>query len=1391
MTSKVNLRDFNNTSLELQQDLARSTPKQCVTLTHSVPSVQMYCALRSKLDSCSDKWLQEFLHRDGLDSLLDALYQMSSKGFVCFSDAILQMDCLSCIRCILNTSFGLDYFINNDLYTRKLTMGKYFIYMNVEALNCSESLPKKQVLEMLSAVCVYNNIGYLRVIEGLSYLKTECDQLHKFSVIVRDLRNDESVAFKTALMTFINAIINCTPTVMDRIRIRNEFIGLNILDMMSYIRKEEPDEHLLLQLEVFHERKLTDEESMSADNNIDLNSPQYLQEHIQDKIFGTPKMASFVNILQDLLAIETVYSDNSAKLWQTVDNLVHHVIHTMESNKLDTIQSDLQQFPEHLGLGIQCLLSYQSTAKLKTMSSVESGISSSKSCPSADDNDNGRKCNNLQSSVCKMDQTHVVIAAEESKHDTLGSSGNSYESNSSSHDNSQSQNRTVTIFRNDSTNKENLTSSSSSVNDKTVILKERYCSPTELTFFSNQFNETSSPLLNDCSRSGYNGESVYSPCNDENNSSISSKLSSHGNKTYDKSDSNDFLGMNINLPENKAYEYDQQKVKDKLLSLYSLSPEDKSEIWSGCSLKGRMFGMRNKCTMGVGGVTKSPSDREMFTDIKYVNSIVRPDVPEPTKPLHSLKWITLPDEKIVGREPCVWLPTMSNMKTLDFNSLENAFSVVSPEYPEAIEEIVLLSATTRLKINLLLSRLDSGAEDLIHLLDDGNQTKLTLPMFQYLTKILPSRDEVAMLRNYSGPRLELGMAEQFILLLSDQPDYQVLLEGHTMRLEFDTTVKQFKISLDTMIKMARLIISNTEFKQLLHLILYIGNYLNFNQYHGSCSGFTITSLERLQELKSIVPNRTLLHHVVLTMTENNKSAFDFIQQIMKLEKAASFSMEDMKTEISKLNSKLIYFMNNLSYAGKKVQTMFQPFIESLKKEFSAIQSMTTELRNLTDQLASYFCEDETRFNLQGCFKCIINFCKDLQKCQMECTNVKYQVKKETVKIGDVMKNKLKSKLLSLEFGQSAGASSSMMEEKTKMVDKIVNQLHQGNFNPCIKSELPTPDKEVDHPLEMSCIPHVASPSYPVGIRNSVTSEVFIATPELVCASYGTDSGPKMMRSSTQKMKPVKTICTAQTTKPYIESKKPIYIPSPIKSETDNGWKSSATLQRRLFPMTSGNEEYQEREITDVKKPDEKVKRQLELPSRRIAHRRSRSDMLDSISGVDKWIEYEKTREHGGRNAPLAEPESWCNLSTLHLENKGKFVTNKDFDVLKTGNPYHNDARLLEDGPEIRLVGIRDKKGDKKSSKGGFFSKLGRAVLKPRNHSDGDQNNVAVEKLLRKKYSKSDKENTEVDPLSSNEKLAQSDKNKTGGNTNKVSRFFQRGGLYRSSKMKKKNQNLVQ
>lgn len=51
------------------------------------------------------------------------------------------------------------------------------------------------------------------------------NQYHRFSIVVNELKSAETVPHKTAVMTFINTIINCNKDLTQRCRLRNEMIG--------------------------------------------------------------------------------------------------------------------------------------------------------------------------------------------------------------------------------------------------------------------------------------------------------------------------------------------------------------------------------------------------------------------------------------------------------------------------------------------------------------------------------------------------------------------------------------------------------------------------------------------------------------------------------------------------------------------------------------------------------------------------------------------------------------------------------------------------------------------------------------------------------------------------------------------------------------------------------------------------------------------------------------------------------------------------------------------------------------------------------------------------------------------------------------------------------------
>lgn len=61
----------------------------------------------------------------------------------------------------MDARIGLDYIVDNRDYIAKLGT----------ALDTSNCAVKKQILELLSALCAYNSNGYKRAIETLEYYK--------------------------------------------------------------------------------------------------------------------------------------------------------------------------------------------------------------------------------------------------------------------------------------------------------------------------------------------------------------------------------------------------------------------------------------------------------------------------------------------------------------------------------------------------------------------------------------------------------------------------------------------------------------------------------------------------------------------------------------------------------------------------------------------------------------------------------------------------------------------------------------------------------------------------------------------------------------------------------------------------------------------------------------------------------------------------------------------------------------------------------------------------------------------------------------------------------------------------------------------------------------------
>ncbi|KAJ8985106.1 hypothetical protein NQ317_019792 [Molorchus minor] len=223
-----------------------------------------------------------------------------------------------------SSRIGLDFIVENPEYIRKLAA----------ALDTSNVTVKKQVFELLSALCVHNEEGRARALDTLDHHKKLKGERYRLNVIVQEIDRATVVDYQTALVAFVNCLIISTPRLADRARLRNEFIGCHLLPVLNNLRKcAEAEPELAVQLDVFDEQRESDDaQGMHGPHGVDLNSPLDVFYAILKQVAETPQEIPFLSILQHLLRIDSK-EPISDIIWDTAERLVHRA--TLLENRDD------------------------------------------------------------------------------------------------------------------------------------------------------------------------------------------------------------------------------------------------------------------------------------------------------------------------------------------------------------------------------------------------------------------------------------------------------------------------------------------------------------------------------------------------------------------------------------------------------------------------------------------------------------------------------------------------------------------------------------------------------------------------------------------------------------------------------------------------------------------------------------------------------------------------------------------------------------------------------------------------------------------------------------------------------------------------------------------------
>ncbi|XP_044021482.1 inverted formin-2 isoform X2 [Siniperca chuatsi] len=311
-----------------EANLESADPELCIRLLQ-VPTVVNYSGLKRRLEGSDQTWMVQFLELSGLDLLLEALDRLSGRGCSRIADALLQLTCVSCVRAVMNSSAGIHFIIENEGYIRKLS----------QALDTSNTMVKKQVFELLAALSMFSTDGHCLALDALDHYKGVKTQQYRFSVIMNELQATDNVPYMVTLLSVINALIFGTDDLRKRDKMRKEFIGLQLLDILPKLREQE-DEDLIIQCEAFEEAMAEDEEELlRVYGGIDMSNHLEVFTTLFNKVSSSPASLQLLSILQTLLVLGPSRSD----IWLALEAVANRAILLAQDSQMESCEKIMQR----------------------------------------------------------------------------------------------------------------------------------------------------------------------------------------------------------------------------------------------------------------------------------------------------------------------------------------------------------------------------------------------------------------------------------------------------------------------------------------------------------------------------------------------------------------------------------------------------------------------------------------------------------------------------------------------------------------------------------------------------------------------------------------------------------------------------------------------------------------------------------------------------------------------------------------------------------------------------------------------------------------------------------------------------------------------------------------
>ena len=767
---------------------------------------------------------------------------------------------------------------------------------------------------ILTAICIHSPKDHSLVIDSLSYYQQQKNERKKYNNLIRYLKNEDDIEFKRNILILINTLISQFDAIESRVALRQEFISLGLLDILATLKMEN-DKELNEHINNFEESLDADKEETTI-QNVDIASPVEVVKALASQVHGK-SLEHFIKITQLLFSIQKSTS-NPLRVWKIAEEVLEQTLTEEFNAEKQPLRGSknirLSDGGNEEG-GVEKVLTPIKPSERALRSSIDR---------SADKKGNAKLATKKKLFATIKDVREKIETSNVNLVD----------------ENLKSLQDELTLLRlqleNKQLNYENEIKKLKTEYDETLKIQKLELEKEILQLREKLDSLPSSPL----------------------------SISSSAPSGVEENQNRDSIGS---------------------------GGDGEPQISQGAPPPGPPPPPGSFGSGPPGPPPPGPPPPPLLSIKKDFSSSY------PLKPsvqMKKLYWKKINDNQIDGT---VW-------KMIDFTNscffvaadVENLFGArkikektkeevkaeEAPKDENPLKNIIDLKRANN--IGIMLSHLKLTPTQIKKAILECNDEILSPEKLGQLIKNLPSADEEQILSQIiasSSPphynnhidKYQYNKIEEFLIQITSIPRFREKFDLLLFRANFDNQYDDFIHHVNTINDSIKKLLDDQNLKQILEIILSLGNFMNFGNFIPPTLGFKIDFLQKINDTKSTDNSTTLLNYLVNLITNSpNSSVFDIISELNLVTISSRLPIAQFSGDFSKMNNSVNQIQRELSNISneleqnvyseeegelsKKFQDNFISFSLYVKKKIDTAAEQMKLMNSLSEKVISHFGE---------------------------------------------------------------------------------------------------------------------------------------------------------------------------------------------------------------------------------------------------------------------------------------------------------------------------------------------------------------------------------------------------------------------------------------------------